>query len=367
LASAQARAVAGVDPTVSERAACLAGAAERFDRAARAQPVHERSYTIADREVVLRFAGPRLVEPLGAALEHHPPGQSSGARLTVHLWEVSEAAGMPPFPETARDGGITADERTRDPGRIRLKYQEPQYTLCLLDRAADTAYVCVADADLLPHWELGSPLSVVLQWWMEDHGRQLVHGAALGTERGGILLVGRGGSGKSSTALATLSPATETCELRYAGDDYCLVSVGSEPYAYSLYGTGKLNPDQAERFPDLVSGPVLNPAHIGEEKTLFLVSRRRRERMIDRFPLRALVVPTIDGGRCRVEPISRGAALLALAPSTVLQRQGAGGRVLATLADLTRSLPSYVLRLSPDPREAPPVLAALVDSLADSR
>jgi hypothetical protein len=238
----------------------------------------------------------------------------------------------------------------------------PSRLLVTLDRAADTAYVCVRNADL-PHWELASPLCALLQWWMEDHGRQLVHGAALGTERGGVLLVGRSGSGKSSTALATLS-GDSPGPLRYAGDDLCLVSVGAEPRAYSLYGTGKLNPDQAERFPDLVSGPLLNPARMGEEKTLFLVSRRRPERMIDRFPLRALVVPMIDGGPCRVEAVSAGSALLAMAPSTVLQRQGAGAPVLATLADLARRLPTYALHLAPDPHDAPPVLAELVERLA---
>lgn len=356
-----------VEAIQSDRAAFLAGAAQSFERAADAESIHERSFTVAGRELVLRFAGPRLIEPLSAALEHHPPGGAGGPRLTVCLWESSSVAEMSALPEGPRVGVPAGEGRMGEPARVRIHYLPAQRALCLLDRADDTAYFCAADAELLPYWEVGSPLLTLLSWWMEEHGRQLVHGAALGTDRGGVLLVGPGGSGKSSTALATLCPGASSDGLRYAGDDYCLVSADPEPRAHSLYGTGKLNPDQAERFPDLVAGPLLNAERVGEEKALFLVSRRWPDRIVHRFPLTALLVPMIDGGRCRVEPITGGAALAALAPSTVLQLPGAGQRALATMADLTRRIPSYALRLSPDPREAPAVLSELVETLVGPR
>ena len=367
LPAALAGAIAAHASIASDRAGCLDGAVRGFERAAAEQPVHERSFAIADHELVLRFAGPHLVEPVATAFEHHPPGvAATGSRLTVHLWEASETAGLPWFPESARDGGITAGERTREPERIRLQYQEPARTLCVLDRDADTAYVCVTDATTLPHWDWGSPLRVLLEWWMGDHGRQLVHAAALGTEAGGVLLVGRGGAGKSTTALATLAAGALGGPLRFAGDDYCLVSAGAEPFAYCLYGTGKLNPDQAQRLPGLVSGPLLIPAPVeGEEKTLFVAARGRPDRMIDRFPLRALVVPMTGADRCAVAPIAGAVALRELGPSTVLQLPGAGARVLALLADLTRRVPSYALRLPPDPGNAPAVLAGLVERLGE--
>ena len=39
---------------------------------------------------------------------------------------------------------------------------------------------------------------------MSDRNLQYVHAGAVGNKNGGILLVGKGGSGKSSTALACL-------------------------------------------------------------------------------------------------------------------------------------------------------------------
>lgn len=357
--------LAAPTPIVASRAACRDATERGFFSAAAACPVVERSFEIAGRAIVLRFAGDALIDAIVSPLAHHPPAADGSPRLVVNLWDAaSTGVAVPPFPDSARDGGITGAERVSDPGDLRLAFLHSQRALCLLERESGTAYYCTTDARTLPYWERGAPLLALLHWWMDDHGRQLVHGAALGRHDGGVLLVAPGGSGKSSTALAALAPSGDDHGLRYAGDDYCLVGLDPSPWAYSLYGTGKVNADQAERFPDLVAGPLLNADRVGEEKALFLVSRRSPAKMVRRFPISALVVPVIDGGRCRVEPLSPGRALQALAPSTVLQLPGAGAKALSTLAALTRRVPTYALRLSPDPRDAPPVLAALVDRLA---
>ena len=365
MASAEVRRVVLEAASAAERSACLGAAREGFSSAADAADVVEHRYTIADRTIALRIAGARLVHPLTAALEHHRRPTDGPADLTINAWDIAgTGVPMPAFPEAAIDGGRSAAERVGAPDPIRIQYQFGRRALCVLDRAADTAWVSYADATTLPYWELGSPLLTILHWWMQEHGRQLVHGAALGTDRGGVLIVARGGSGKSSTALATLSGPGRASGLRYAGDDYCLVGSDPEPWAHSLYGTGKLGPEQAQRFPDLVNGPELNPERAPEEKLVMLVSRGAPDRLIDGFPVLSLLVPIIDGGPCRTEPISAGSALRALAPSTVLQLSGAGGQTLATLADLARRVPTHALHLAPDPREAPAVIAALIDRLA---
>lgn len=348
-----------------DRTRCLDAARTGFEEAAGRLGVSERAYGIAGRAVVVRVAGPELATRLGYALEHHPAPDPSAPRLTVNAWDIS-ATGvpMPPFPESALDGGRSAKERVAAPEDVRIHYHFDPRALSVLAREEDTAYVSYGDALTLPTWELGAPLLTVIQWWMHEHGRNLVHGAALGTDRGGILLVARGGSGKSSTALATLSPTGRASGLRYAGDDYCLIGLDPEPRAFTLYGTGKIAPSQAARFPDLVAGPALNADHPDHEKIVMHVSRGAPDRMIHEFPIVSLVVPVIDGGPTRVSPVSAGHALHALAPSTVLQLAGAGGETFATLADLVRRVPTHALHLAPDPREASAVLAALIDDLA---
>ena len=363
MAPLEARRVGVATEVQADRTRYLEAARTGFQEAAGRTTVSERAYSIAGRAVVVRVAGAALAGRLGPALEHHAEPAGEGPRLTVNAWDIADTGvPMPPFPESALDGGRSAKERIAAPDRVRIHYHFPR-ALSVLDRPGDTAYVSYGDAGALPSWELGAPLLTVLHWWMHEHGRNLVHGAALGTERGGILLVARGGSGKSSTALATLSPRGRASGLRYAGDDYCLVGLDPEPRAFTLYGTGKIDPAQAARFPDLVTGPALNPDRTADEKIVMHVSRGAPDRMIPGFRILSLVVPIIDGGPCRMSPISAGHALRALAPSTVLQLSGAGQETFATLADLVRRVPTHALHLAPDPREASAVIAALIDGL----
>lgn len=350
----------------SERIECLEAARRGFAEAASRTPIEERRFAVAGRTVVLRVAGRQLGARLLPALEHHPAPTGPAPAMNVHAWDIT-ATGvpMPAFPKSAIDGGRTARERVSAPRRVRIHYGFDPRALSVLDQAEDAAYVAYGDAMALPSWELGSPLLVTLHWWMHQHGREVIHGAALGTERGGVLLVARGGSGKSSTALATLSPRGRESGLRYAADDYCLVGMHDDgPRAYSLYGTGKIAVHQAERFPDLVTGSVLNLDRSDDDKIVMLVATGAPDRMIPDFPVLSLVVPVIDGGPCRVAPITAGEALRALAPSTVLQLSGAGGPTLATMAALVRRVPTHALHLAPDPRDAPVVLAELVARLA---
>src|SRR4029077_4802081 len=103
--------------------------------------------------------------------------------------------------------------------------------------------------------EIAEPIRAILSWFMREHNRQLIHAAAVGNSDGGVLLIGRSGAGKSNTALCCLAS-----DLQYAADDFCAVSVGSEPHVYSLYCTGKTHEVDWTRHPFLAAlAPNLDP------------------------------------------------------------------------------------------------------------
>jgi hypothetical protein len=342
-----------VSSRIDARAAMADGLAA-FEAAAKATgTVVSRTYTIASLTVTLRFAGSALVERLSAALEHHPHGKPDDGALIVSIWDTaSTGVPLPPFPADAIDGGTTGVSRIAPPPAVRAKYRPDQRSLSLLDRAANRAVFCVADPAALASGETGAPLRVLFHWWMADHGRQLVHAGAVGTATGGFLLAGKGGSGKSSTALACLGSG-----LDYAADDYCLVSVDPTPRVHSLYSSAKLAPDQARRFPQLAS-VIVNPDKLDTEKAVFLVNRRYPEHIQQGFQISAIVVPVISNGpSSRLERAPAGTALRALAPSTILQLPGAGRAALATLSRLAWLVPTFVLRLGHDLDAIPAVLA----------
>ena len=75
-------------------------------------------------------------------------------------------------------------------------------------------------------------------------------------------------------------------------------------------------------------------------------------------------MPRITGRpHTRAVPTTHAAALVALAPSTVLQLHTAGSEALQYMARLVREVPAFVLELGSDVSEIPGVILALLDEL----
>lgn len=318
--------------------------------------VTERRVVIAGQSVHLVFAGPALASLLTTAFDHLPEARGP-ADLTIHVWDEA-STGVPPPPLPSADDTdepvglrvLFGDER------LRAVYQPGQQCLSVLDREHGQAWYWVGDAAALPYWENGAPFRILLNWFLAGRGVQFVHAGAVGGPDGGLLLAGKGGSGKSTTTLLCLRAG-----MRYAGDDYVAVGGGARPWVQSLYGSAKLDGRQLERFPDLASA-VANPDRPDEDKAVVFVGRRYSERLIADFPLRAVVLPRIKGGtESTLRPVPAAAALAALAPSTIFQLPGTGAGALRSMADVLRGVPAYVLDLGTDLDAIPPVLQGVLD------
>jgi hypothetical protein len=218
--------------------------------------------------------------------------------------------------------------------------------------------------DSVSNYEVGRPFRKIFHWWAADRSLQVIHAGAIGDTEGGVLLAGRSGSGKSTTALAGLAGG-----LKYAADDYCLVEPGERPQLHSLYLSGAGNERTAELLPtlrdSLLSAPRLPGLDIG--KHLIFCDDIAPSSVTPGFPLRAILVPRVTGGdTTHLEPLSPAESLRALAPSTLLQLPGQRAESLARLANLVRSIPSWSLRLGNDPRAAVDEIRALLARLGGS-
>src|SRR5205807_649323 len=142
-----------------------------------------------------------------------------------------------PPPVQVPDGSPLGTVFTHAADSRRALYMVGIRALSVYDADANASWYWAADADRLPAWECASPLRHVLHWWLADHGLQQVHAGSVGTERGAVLVVGRGGRGKSTTTLAALGQG-----LKYVGDDYVAVELEPEPLVHSIYNAGKLEP-----------------------------------------------------------------------------------------------------------------------------
>jgi hypothetical protein len=317
---------------------------EAFERAV--QAAGERIdffYQLGESTVRLCFAGSALVPFITPAFEHLAHDPRPDPSLTVLLWDsASTGVDMPRLPPQVKDYVNRRELWRFKNERFKISYQPINETFDLLDNVHNVAVHRVGAARNVPQYESGSPLLQILHWWTGERGQYLIHAAAVGTRDAGVLLVGKGGSGKSTAALACLNS-----ELMYVSDDYCLLSDREFPYVYSVYNTGKLNKEDVSLFPLLM--PALSDLTFADsDKALYFINRFP-ERIATGFRVRAiLVVQVTAGSETSLQGISSAAALLALAPSTVFQFPGIEQLSFRSMGTLVKQVPCYVLKIGTD-------------------
>jgi hypothetical protein len=332
--------------------------AKSFERAARAAGLVERSIRIGDAPVRLRFAGEALAGQLSPAFDHLVDDQPREPELTIHVWD-SEDSGTPPppLPSLAPGSPRGTTVYTADDGR-HFASRPALGQLSAYEQATSRAWFWCSNAHELPFWEPAAPFRQVFHWWLPDRGALLLHAAAVGRTEGGVLLVGAGGSGKSTCALSCL-----TSDLLFAGDDYVAVELRPEPRVLSLFSSGKLEPGHSALLPHLPSPSFAGDGAM-EEKSVFYVAERFPDRMCRGFPLRAIVAPRVHGTEPQVSQRGPAQVLAALAPSTLLQLVPARQEALSAMAALLADIPAFGLEVGGPTELLPPTIERLLDELA---
>ena len=338
--------------------------ADAFEEASCAAGAMRHDLDVGPLRVAMRFGGPRLEQLLAPAFEHlSAPDDGRTVDASIRVWD-SESTGVrvPSFTWRTRDVAPRGEVRGYNDGRFRTIYHGDVMehdggfnALSMHDSVARSAIFWVQSADRIHWWERAEPLRAIMHWTLDGPGRYLAHAAAVGDERGAVLLAGRGGSGKTTTALACVEAG-----MTFVGENYVLVTSDPEPVVHSVYATAKLRPGTLELLPGL--GTAVRTMHVAPgEKWVVDMARHRPERLASGLPLRALVVPQVTGElQTRVVRASAGEALLALAPTTVVQLPGNGG-VLGSMAALAGSLPVYRLELGNDVTEGPAAIRRVLD------
>ena len=313
-------------------------------------------YEIGGRRICLQFAGDALVPLLTPALDHitAAPGTAS---LTVSVWDTHSTGIRPPAAVWSESDLLPRGEirgYTGDP--VRLTWHTGPSVMSFADVVAGEAAFWIDDARQTPWYESGSPFRSLFHWWLVQHNRQLVHAAAVGTKAGGVLIAGKGGSGKSNTALACIG------KLPYAADDYCVVEPGAQPFVYSLYNTAKISHGDMALYPYLAD--AVRTGGTADEKALLYLHKHRPCDITTGFPLRAVLVPRRTGrSETTVEEASSAAALHALAPSTIFQLPGAGADTFRLLSDVCRRVPCRFLNLGTDRSRIAAAIAGVLEEV----
>lgn len=343
---------------------CFTSLYRAFEKAVRSlgNPI-DRFYQIGGYCVCLRFAGPALVRSIVPAFEHLAVQPICSPALTICLWDsLSTSISLPSHPD---DAPMMLDRRRptarSDSKHIYVFFQTVENVISALNINSNVGIFWTHDAARLPYYESAAPLRLILQPWLSAHRCHFVHAAAVGTDREGVLLAGRGGSGKSTTALTCLRS-----DLKYAGDDYCLVTAESDPYVYSIYNSGKVDANNTHRIPHL-SSAITNATRLDREKALLFLHRHNPAQLSSGFRLRAILLPRPTGELdTTLAPAPPTAGLISLAPSTIFQLPSAGREVFQSLAALFKKVPCYYLETGTDLDQIPRVIVRLLSRQQDA-
>jgi hypothetical protein len=305
----------------------------------------------------IRFAGGALKERLLPALAHLQVEPQAEAGLTLRAWD-SESTGSPaPTPAWGPDD-------YREYGVVRGFFGDGFFTvfewgtraLNVVDTHNREAFFWIPTAESIGAPDRGAPLRTLLNLWLSGTDVQLVHGAAVGRPEGCVLIVGRSGSGKSSSALSCLSS-----DLMHLSEDYCLLGSNGPPQVASLYSSAKIEPSAVARIPGLEEMVIAGPDRTYHKATLDLHASLP-EKMLRTAPLRAIAIPRITGEpETRTRPCSAGTALAAVAPNTILQLPGNGAPALELLSSVVKSVPCHHLEVGTEPSLIPPAIEELLD------
>jgi len=303
---------------------------------------------------IVHFSDCTLEKLLFPAVGHQElPEPKAEADFKILAWD-SVHSGIPMWspPWTTGDYLARGEIAGYNDGRFRAVFQLGSGVFSFYDSHRRIGLWWARDFVQLPLYEKAAPFLLLFHWFHALGGDDsvLLHAAAVGTEdRGGVLLAGRGGSGKSTTALASLLVS----RWRYVADDYCVVRAAeTSPTVHSLYCSAKIGAKMLGGFANLCRGACsFGGRRDPEGKMVLNLHGSLPERLKRELPLRAILLPRIPkekngeaSGR-RFKPVGSGAAVRALAPSTLFQLPGAGHNNFRMITALANRLPCFQFEL----------------------
>jgi len=317
---------------------------DRFLKAREAVGEVKHFYRVGGTSVCLSFAGQIMVPLLSPALEHLRIPETRSPDLTLCIWDSeSTSVEMAPPPCTVHSFTDRGDIWGFNSSRIKTAFHWIEASVNVMDLYTNTGVFWVKSAKMLPFWVHASPLRTLFHWWMEKNGCQLLHAAAVGTDDGAVLITGKGGVGKSTTALSCLESG-----LKYLADDYVIVRLEPEPVVYSLYSTAKLNAEDVMKFPSLARF-VKNPEKLDREKAVMFLYPGLVKQIVEKLPLKAIFTPeVVNQTETKLHPTNYLTIQRALSFTTMSQLPNVGLHTHAYISKLAVSLPGFVIELGND-------------------
>ncbi|MBP7847171.1 MAG: hypothetical protein KAZ94_03460 [Burkholderiales bacterium] len=226
-------------------------------------------------------------------------------------------------------------------GRFVLYYQleENYVNLQLVDKQSQRAICWFTDVGGIPAWEKSFPFRQILSVFYENSDYCMIHGAGVAFAGFGVIITAKGGSGKSTAALACLAG---DCD--YVGDDFILYNLKTK-YMYSLYNVAKLEFHQLGLFSDF--NDILVASNTDMQKQQLFLYPKFANKLTNKVKVKAVLVPKFDAEleESNLEHSSVSLSVISMAPTTIFLLK-AGKELFAKLTTVCQELPNYRLNTS---------------------
>jgi hypothetical protein len=317
-----------------------------------------RRYALPFLDLEARFTDPAQAEDCDRALvvKHGPTAGDHHIRLTR---ADSTTPGVSPPASWGEAYFMPLEiERLLARSDLRGSFFHDNRIWEFYDQAARKGASIAPAPGAYPPWERSAPLRAMLHWAYAGLGLRLVHAATLGLDGRGVLVAGQGGAGKSGLTLAGIAAGLDS-----VGDDYVLVDPRDVPTAYPLFRFAKQDRAGLRR---------LGLAHLADEagppnwqgKHELDLDRIGRGKRAPSLAIDAILVPAIvDRAATSIETIGRREAMLALAPTGLMQLPGDRQEGARAFAGLVRKLPAFRIALGSDPGAAAGAVAHFLQGL----
>lgn len=279
---------------------------------------------------------PRITRMLVRSAQR--PSQTD-ARILA--FDVARTRVLPPRPPWRQDTpGFAAGVRGLPEDRFLAEVHAEPETFALYDRRHRVSVYWSRYADGLYRSLESAPLRAQLRWMGLDRGRHLMHAAAVGHGRDGMLLMGAGGAGKSTTALAAMLAG-----MAFVCDDFCVLRPepdGSTTVA-PLVTIGRATEHTLRLLPGL-RDRVVNRGAPAEHKAEIELG----DVIAPALTVRALAVPVQARASGAPRRVPAGAFVRKVLLGTMSAYPGRADVSFRFLARLAEELPCFELPIGPD-------------------
>ena len=318
----------------------------------------EFNLSLAGRPVRIRIAGGRWANIVRCAMGHLAvTSKLTEPELSIDVWDAEETGVPCVMPAQSDLSAPPILMRTSQDG-LQVGEERP-HSLIWLDRSKRRILGCTKSTRLLNLDERARPFHKLISPWLEENGIQFVHAGLVECDGKGVLFVGNGGAGKSTSSIACLRS-----NMGYLGDDFLGLGLESNRFiGHGLYASCLLNVHHIERFPDLQ--PLGHaPNHANEDKFVLYLREAFPRSLKQRARVDALVLPrVVDRELTTFRPASKIAALKAIAPTSVMYLPRPNRTAFERLTGLVEQTPCFWLELGRHIDSIPEAVRGLADSI----